>query len=138
MKNPIVGILIFFVIGLLYGQYFAPWAYTVLFIVISIALVYSLLNKNIIGIFFIFGFVAGIAIMNINTEKDLFPEIVNTNKKVQVTGTIISAGYANSESGKYIVDVDEIKNGSKIYNDKCRVCVYGEKGHKGRLFCRPF
>lgn len=128
MKNPIVGILIFFVIGLLYGQYFAPWAYTVLFIVISIALVYSLLNKNIIGIFFIFGFVAGIAIMNINTEKDLFPEIVNTNKKVQVTGTIISAGYANSESGKYIVDVDEIKNGSKIYNDKCRVCVYGEKG----------
>ena len=122
MKNPIVGILIFFVIGLLYGQYFAPWAYTVLFIVISIALVYSLLNKNIIGIFFIFGFVAGIAIMNINTEKDLFPEIVNTNKKVQVTGTIISAGYANSESGKYIVDVDEIKNGSKIYNDKCRVC----------------
>lgn len=40
MKNPIVGILIFFVIGLLYGQYFAPWAYTVLFIVISIALVY--------------------------------------------------------------------------------------------------
>lgn len=128
MKNPIVGILIFFVIGLLYGQYFAPWAYTVLFIVISIVLVYSLLNKNIIGIFFIFGFVAGIAIMNINTEKDLFPEIVNTNKKVQVTGTIISAGYANSESGKYIVDVDEIKNGSKIYNDKCRVCVYGEKG----------
>ena len=53
MKNPIVGVLIFFVIGLLYGQYFAPWAYTVLFLVISIALVYSLLNKNIIGIFFI-------------------------------------------------------------------------------------
>lgn len=128
MKNPIVGILIFFVIGLLYGQYFAPWAYTVLFIVISIALVYSLLNKNIIGIFFIFGFVAGIAIMNINTEKDLFPEIVNTNKKVQVTGTITSAGYANSESGKYIVDVDEIKSGNKIYNDKCKVCIYGEKG----------
>ena len=51
MKNPIVGVLIFFVIGLLYGQYFAPWAYTVLFLVISIALVYSLLNKNIIGIF---------------------------------------------------------------------------------------
>lgn len=63
MKNPIVGVLIFFVIGLLYGQYFAPWAYTVLFLVISIALVYSLLNKNIIGIFFILGFFAGIAII---------------------------------------------------------------------------
>lgn len=128
MKNPIVGVLIFFVIGLLYGQYFAPWAYTVLFLVISIALVYSLLNKNIIGIFFILGFFAGIAIMNINVDKDLLPEIVNTDTKVQATGKIISASYVNSGSGKYIVDVDEIKSDNKVYNDKCRVCVYGEKG----------
>lgn len=128
MKNPIVGILIFFTIGLLYGQYFAPWAYTVLFIVVSIALIYSLLNKNIIGLFFILGFFAGIAIMNINSVKDVFPKIANTDAKIQVKGTVISAGYVNSGMGKYVLDVDEIKNGKNVYNDKCRIYVYGEKG----------
>ena len=66
--------------------------------------------------------------MNINVDKDLLPEIVNTDTKVQATGKIISASYVNSGSGKYIVDVDEIKSDNKVYNDKCRVCVYGEKG----------
>ncbi len=128
MKNPIVDVLIFFIIGLFLGQYFADWAYTAFFIVLAISLVYSLLNKSTIGVFLFIAFIAGIFIININIRKDESSEIIDVNIKSQLKGTVLSDNKLNSGVCKYVVDVDEIKQNDKIYKQKCRVYVYGEKG----------
>ena len=138
MKNPIVGILIFFVIGLLYGQYFAPWAYTVLFIVISIALVYSLLNKNIIGIiqsFLILILVVLVIFMMIQISR-----LQGTARVINYAGLVRGAtqrevkleitGNQNDELIKYL---DDILLGLRYQDGHYNLVKLNDEEYQGKL-----
>ena len=138
MKNPIVGVLIFFVIGLLYGQYFAPWAYTVLFLVISIALVYSLLNKNIIGIiqsFLILILVVLVIFMMIQISR-----LQGTARVINYAGLVRGAtqrevkleitGNQNDELIKYL---DDILLGLRYQDGHYNLVKLNDEEYQGKL-----
>lgn len=128
MKYPIVGVLIFFIFGTLFGQYFAKWAYTVLFVVFGIGILYSLFHKSIIGVFLIIGFLLGNTIMYFQNVDSVIINYADKNTVVLLKGKIVNTKKTSSGNKLYVLKAESVSaNGN---TEKCRdkLYVYGESG----------
>lgn len=128
MKRPIVFILLFYILGILIGQY-APYGAAIVFFIILLYMfsfiIYKKYNLLFIFLFPILSLIGIVMIQNnlkvINNDIELASL---NNKKLAVNGIVLSKSETKSGNYKYKIKTEKFEINDKIYRQKMHILLY--------------
>lgn len=131
MKRPMFYILIFFVIGILFGQYFpfregiALFLTVIVFVGVAVATIHRVYGAILLPVASLCGF--AVACMANPVENEALKQWISANDIVFVQGVVYDRGVEKDGQRKIVVDCTEIFDDNKSVDMNCRIYFYTEE-----------